>query len=179
MVVESFTIANGLQHLSEQQTPIEDQPLEDHLGNENVIPKNLTRSKILLEIMIVKASTPLYKGSSTSVLLTILLLLNLRIVHVVSNAFMDEPFSLLWKELLPKDDKMSASTYRALKLNKAIGLSYDSIHACTNGCVLFQGTLLHSQMCPKRGTSRFVDGSRIIPRKVLLLTNRRSTEVQT
>jgi hypothetical protein len=136
MVVKAFAITSGLQHLSEQQTPIEDQPLEDHLGNENVILKNLTRSKILLEIMIVKASTPLYKGSSTSMLLAMLLLLNLRIVHVVNNAFMDEPFSLLWKELLPKDNKMPTSTYKALKLNKAIGLSYDSIHACTNGCPL-------------------------------------------
>jgi hypothetical protein len=54
MVVEAFATIDGLQHLSEQQTPIEDKPLEDHLGNGNVIPKNLTCSKILLEIMIVK-----------------------------------------------------------------------------------------------------------------------------
>jgi hypothetical protein len=91
----------------------------------------------------------------------------LRVVHAVNYAFMDEPFSLLWKELLPKDSKMPISTYEALKLNKAIGLSYDSIHACTNGCVLFQGTLLHLQVCPKCGTNRFVDASKIIPRKVL------------
>jgi hypothetical protein len=58
-------------------------------------------------------------------------------MHVVNNAFMDELFSLLWKKLLSKDNKMPASTYEALKFNKAIGLSYDFIHACTNGCVLF------------------------------------------
>jgi hypothetical protein len=62
-------------------------------------------------------------------MLSAILLLNLWIVHAVSNAFMDELFSLLWKELLPKDNKMLVSTYEALKFNKAIGLSYDSIHA--------------------------------------------------
>jgi hypothetical protein len=97
MVVEAFAKANGLQRLIEQQTPIEYQPLEDHLGNENVILENLTCFKILLETMIVKASTPLYEGSFTSMLATMLLLLNLKIVHAVNNAFMDELFSLLWK----------------------------------------------------------------------------------
>ncbi len=68
---------------------------------------------------------------------TTLLLLNLTIVHGVSNNFMDELFSLLWKELLPKGNKMPATTYEALKIIKVFGLSYDSIHACTNGCVFF------------------------------------------
>jgi hypothetical protein len=116
MVVETFATTDGLQHLSEQQTPIKDQPLEDYHGNENVILENLTRFEILLETMIMKASTPLYKGSSTSMLLAMLLLLNLRIMHAISNAFMDELFSLLWKELLPKDNKMLTSTYEAFKL---------------------------------------------------------------
>jgi hypothetical protein len=95
MVVESFATINWLQHLNGEQTPIGDQPLEDHLGNDNVILENLTRSKILLETMIVNASTPLYEGSSTSMLLAMLLLLNLKTMHVISNAFMDELFSLL------------------------------------------------------------------------------------
>jgi hypothetical protein len=109
--------------------------LEDYPGNENVILKNLTHSKILLETTIMKASTPLYEGFSTSMLTAMLLLLNLRTMHVVNNASMDELFSLLQKRLLPKDNKMPTSTYEAIKLIKAIGLSYDSIHACTNGCL--------------------------------------------
>jgi hypothetical protein len=95
MVVKTFATTNGLQHLSEQQTPIEDQPLEDYPRNENVILENLTCFEILLETMIVKASTPLYKGSSTSMLLAMLLLLNLKTMHAINNAFMDELFSLL------------------------------------------------------------------------------------
>jgi hypothetical protein len=89
MVVEAFATTDGSQHLSEQQTPIEDQPLEDYLGNENVILKNLTCFEILLETMIMKASTPLYEGSSTNMLLAMLLLLNLRTMHAISNALME------------------------------------------------------------------------------------------
>jgi len=48
---------------------------------------------------------------------------------------MDELFSLLRKKLLPKGNKMPTTTYEALKLIKELGLSYDSIHTCTNGCV--------------------------------------------
>ncbi len=116
MVVEAFATIDGLQHLNEQQTPIKDQPLEDYLGNDNVILETLTRFEILFETMIMKASTPLYKGSSTSMLLTMLLLLNLRTTHVINNALMDELFSLLRKELLPKENKMPTSTYEAFKL---------------------------------------------------------------
>jgi hypothetical protein len=53
---------------------------------------------------------------------------------------------------------MSATSCEALKLIKILGLSYDSIHGCANGCVLFQDTLSHLQVCPKCGTDRFVDG---------------------
>jgi hypothetical protein len=52
--------------------------------------------------MLTKASTPLFEGSFTNMLLAMLLLLNLKIVHGLTNVFMDELFSLLRKKLLPK-----------------------------------------------------------------------------
>jgi hypothetical protein len=61
---------------------------------------------------------------------------------------------------------MLATSYEALKLIKSFGLSYDSIHACANGCVFFRNTLSHLQVCPNCGTDRFVDGSKSIPQKV-------------
>jgi hypothetical protein len=87
--------------------------------------------EILMDAMWAKALTSLYEGFTTSMLSTILLLLNLRIVHGVSNIFMNELFSFLHFDLLPKVNKMSAITYEALKLVKTLGLNYDSIHACT------------------------------------------------
>jgi hypothetical protein len=54
-----------------------------------------------MESMIMKTSTPLFEGYLTN-MLSIMLLLNLKIVHGVSNIFMDELFSLLRIELPPK-----------------------------------------------------------------------------
>lgn len=96
-------------------------------------------------------------------LLTILLFFNLKIVHSMNNVFMDKIFSLLRKELLLKENKMPTTSYEVLKLIKSLDLSYDSIHACANGCVFFQHTLSHLQVCPKCGTNKFVDGSKSIP----------------
>jgi hypothetical protein len=59
------------------------------------------------------------------------LLLNLKIVHRVNNVLVNELFSLLHLKLLPKVNKMLATTYETLKLVKTLGLNYDSIHACT------------------------------------------------
>jgi hypothetical protein len=73
----------------------------DHITDDISIPHPQGHhDEALMEIMLTKASTPLYEGSSTSMLSTTLLL-NLRVVHGVSNNFMDKLFSLLWKELLP------------------------------------------------------------------------------
>jgi hypothetical protein len=93
--------------------------------------------------MIIKASTPLFEGYSISMLFAMLMLLNLKAIHGLSNVFIDELFSLLWKELVPKGNTMLVTTYESFKLIKEFGLSYDSIHSCTNGCVLFKGTLKH------------------------------------
>jgi hypothetical protein len=47
-----------------------------------------------MEIILEKVSIPLFEGSSTSMLLALLLLFNLRIIHGVNNSFMDELFAL-------------------------------------------------------------------------------------
>ncbi len=109
--------------------------------------------------MLTKASTPLYEGSSTSMLSTTSLLLTLKTIHGISNSFMDELFSLLLKELLPKGNRMLVTTYEALKIIKVLILSYDLIHACTNDYVFFQDALKFVQQCPKCSTDRFVEGS--------------------
>jgi hypothetical protein len=92
-----------------------------------------------------------------------LLLLNLKIMHGVSNVFMDEVFSLLRKELLPRGNKMPTTTYEAFKSIKTLGLNYDSIHACPNGCVLFKDNLNQSEVYPKCSSNKFKDGSQVIP----------------
>jgi hypothetical protein len=95
-----------------------------------------------------------------------LLLLNLSIVHGVAHTFMDELFSLLKNELLPKNNKMPTTRYEARKLIRSLRLTYESTHACTNGCVLFRQSLKHTIICPNYNSSRYMEGFESIPRKV-------------
>jgi hypothetical protein len=61
---------------------------------------------------------------------------------------------------------MPTNVYEALNLIKALGLNYDSIHACPNGCVLFRNTSRGSKVCLKCNNNKFVDGSHGVPQKV-------------
>lgn len=133
MVVEAFDTIKRLQEVSKQKNPNENL-LATNNGN---ILANQGKHEVILESMLTKASTPLFEGSFISMLLAMLLLLNLKIVHGLTKVFMDELLSLLRKKLLPKGNKMPTTTYEALQLIKELGLSYDSIHTCTNGCVFF------------------------------------------
>ncbi len=163
---EAFVSYDGMQQVHEKQVPLEGQNLEG-VKIDIIIPENPRHLEVLMEGLISKASTPSIQGSSTSMLSAILLFLNMKTMHSINNVFMDELFSLLRKKLLPKENKMLVTSYEAFKLIKSLGLSYDSIHACANGCVFFHGTLRCLQMCPKCGTNGFVDGSKSIRHKVL------------
>ncbi len=79
--------------------------------------------------------------------------------------FMDELFSLLQKELLPKNDKLPTTSYEAHKII-SLGLTYNSIHDCHNGCVLFQYTHKDADVCSKCQINKFMDGSFTISQKM-------------
>jgi hypothetical protein len=88
-----------------------------------------------MDSMIIKASTSLFEGYFARMLFAMLMLLNLKVICGLSNVSMDELFSLLQKKLLLKGNTVLVTTYKSFKLIKELGLSYDSIHSSTNGCV--------------------------------------------
>ncbi len=161
MVTKAFYRYDNLHKGCEDQNQFDSQPnMENPIDDVDFLVDHEGHQEALMEEMTLKDSTPLYEGASTSMLLAMLLLLNLKAMHGVSNASMDELFSLLlWKKLLPNVNKMLTTTYEASKIVKAFGLSYDSIHACPNGCILFGGTLAHERMCPECNNNQFVDKS--------------------
>jgi hypothetical protein len=116
--------------------------------------------------MLKDVQTPLYEGCPTSRLATILLLLNLCNTHGISNMFVDEFFSLLRFNLFPRDNTLPKSLYEINTIVKWLGLNYNSIHACYNGCVLFKGELKDSKAWPKCKKSRYIERSNTIPCKV-------------
>jgi hypothetical protein len=93
-VNEAFARYDDMQQAHEEhEVPLEGPNLEERI--DIIIPKNPRDFDLLMERLISKTSTPLFEGSSTYMLLTILLRLNQKIVHSMSNAFIDKLFSLL------------------------------------------------------------------------------------
>jgi hypothetical protein len=119
------------------------------------------------EILLREAGTPLYEGSPSNRLTSTLLLLVCCTTFAVPNNFVDELLKLLKETILPKDNTLPKSYYEAKCMLMKLGLSYDSIHACRDGCCLFRKDLSDAAECPTCHKSRYVDNSKTIPVKVL------------
>jgi hypothetical protein len=63
--------------------------------------------------------------------------------------------------LLPDDHILPKSMYEEQKLHRALKTTYDQIHACPKGCILFRKEYTEAKYCPKCKSSRFreVDSS--------------------
>lgn len=136
---------------------MQDQHMEDNQPTDNLEFENLMDN----------ASEPLYTGCKVSKLSATLLLYNLKVVHGWSQASMDELLHLLKKDILPEENELPPSTYHAKKMIKDLGLHYNSIHACVNDCILYRGEHSILDSCPICGASRWKEGKRKIPQKVL------------
>ena len=114
---------------------------------------------------VVKAIRPLYQGARCTQLAATILLMNLCTVHVVTNGFADEMFTILNSHLLPAENVLSKNYYANRSLIGKLDLSYNSIHACDKGCVLFCGQHAEAIRCLKCGGPRFHNEAR---RKILM-----------
>jgi hypothetical protein len=97
LVTKSFATFDGLTHVCDNESTLEDPPLENAIKH-----RDTSRSEAIMDALFTKTRTPLYEGCSSSMLSRMLLLLNLSTMHGVSNNCMDQHFSLLQKKLLPK-----------------------------------------------------------------------------
>jgi hypothetical protein len=59
--------------------------------------------------------------------------------------------------LLPEDHVLPKSMYEAHKLLRALKMTYEHIHACPKGCVLFRKEYAEAKYYPKCKSSRFVE----------------------
>ena len=118
-------------------------------------------------ILLNEAGTPLYEGSPSNRLTSTLLILLCCTTFAVPNNFVDELLKLLKETILPKDNTLPKSFNEAKGLLMKLGLAYNSIHACRDGCCLFRKELEDATECPRCHKSRFVENSSTIPVKVL------------
>lgn len=113
-----------------------------------------------------ESKIPLYEGARSTRLVAVLLLLNCFTVFGVSNACADEILKVV-SELLPPGNNLPRSNYEGKKFLRMLGLSYDSIHACRNGCCLFRKQLADALYCPKCGQMRYTSENSKRAMKVL------------
>jgi hypothetical protein len=59
--------------------------------------------------------------------------------------------------LLPEDNVLPKSMYEAQKLLCALKMTYEQIHACLKGHVLFRKEYAEAKYCPKCKSSRFLE----------------------
>jgi hypothetical protein len=59
--------------------------------------------------------------------------------------------------LLPDDHVLPKSMYEAQKLLRALKMTYEQIHACLKGCMLFRKEYVEAKYCPKCKSSRFME----------------------
>jgi hypothetical protein len=116
-----------------------------------------------LEELYMQASRLVYSGINVSIVSTTIVLMNMAMVHGVSNSFMNELLEYLGSVLLPR------MHYEAKRLIQRLGLNYKIIDACWNRCILYRKDKEFLSSCPEPGCglSRYIEGSNSILAKVI------------
>jgi len=89
--------------------------------------------------------------------------MNMCAVFRVSNRFMDELLRSLSEDLLPRGNQLPGTHYLARKSIRRLGLNYRSIHACPDGCVLYEDDFAELNSYLKCTKSRWMDGTDAVP----------------
>jgi hypothetical protein len=114
------------------------------------------------------ARIPLYQGSAMTTMEATTILLNILREGGVSNVVISEVFAELHCAILPQPNTLPDNEYEASDVLRRLGLSFQSIHACPNGCVLFRGVHKDAMVCPDCRSMRMVRrGSSMVPQRVL------------
>ena len=120
-----------------------------------------------LEKLYRQCTTPLYTGSKCSVVSATIVIMKMCVVFGVSNNFTSELLRYLSEDLLPEGNKLPCSQYAAAKTIRKLGMDYNNIHACPDGCVLYEGEHAELNVCPSCSKSRWMEGTNSVPSKVI------------
>ena len=146
MISEFFGMADGLRaRIMEDQSIPNRAGFENEMGDSGIGPQlraanpgnNAVPNDDLRDILLEEAMLPLFPGCTISKLGFQLVMMSLQHVHGVPNAFMDELFSFLKKDVLHRDNIVPGSRYECWSYLEKIGLMFKSIHVCGRGCIFF------------------------------------------
>jgi hypothetical protein len=151
IVTDAFNIVDELENVldDESEDGVDDEPMgandcdqPEEGGNDD--PR-----------MMEEAMEELYHGARSSVLAATILLMTLCTIHGVSNKFADSLFTLFRDHILPSENLLPKNYYAAKALIRKLGLTYNTIHACQGGCVLFRGQYKDATVCPRCNKPRY------------------------
>jgi hypothetical protein len=134
-----------------------------------VVEDVLEESMEKLDELYRQASQPMYSGNTVSIVSAVIVIINMAVIHGISNTYVDELLTYLSTVLLPSGNQLPGTHYEARKLIRKLGMNYEIIHACPGGCVLFHDQYKDLCQCPVRtyNKSRYIEGSKVIPTKVI------------
>jgi hypothetical protein len=161
VVTDAFALGDFM-HAECSKTSLEDEGpnLTNNDGSSDEDVRGRDESDGFDPALLEEAIQELYDGSRNTKLAATILVMNLCMVHGVSNNFADELFTILHCYLLPKGNTLPKNHYAARTLTSKLGLAYNTIHACGKGCVLFRGEYVDAEVCLKCGGPRFSDAER-------------------
>ncbi|XP_060210438.1 uncharacterized protein LOC132637354 [Lycium barbarum] len=101
-----------------------------------------------------EASHPLWVGCAHSKLSIAVRMINIKADWSVAEAAMDSMIKFVG-ELVSSEYDIPKNYYQAKRLVSKLGLSYDRIHCCSNGCILFYKEDADLNECKFCGHARF------------------------
>jgi hypothetical protein len=153
IVTDAFNIVDELENVldDESEDGVDDEPMG---ANDCTSPEEGGNDD---PRMLEEAMEELYHGARSSVLAATILIMTLCTIHGVSNKFADSLFTLFRHHLLPSENLLPKNYYAAKALIRKLGLTYNTIHACQGGCVLFRGQYKDATVCPRCNKPRYKD----------------------
>jgi hypothetical protein len=106
--------------------------------------------------MLDSAQKFLHEKTTVSQLDAIGHLLGLKSQHNMTRACFDAMTTIIG-DLLSEGHHLPSSLYESMRLLRALKMSYEQIHCCLKGCVLFRKEQKDAKYCPKCKSSRYVE----------------------
>jgi ribosomal protein S27AE len=136
--------------------------------------KEMEESAKELYKMLDSAQKPLHEQTMISQLDAIGRVMGLKVELNLSREGFDKMLAV-FGTMLPEKHTLPTNLYEAEKLLRMLKMSYDKIHVCPKGCVLFMKEHKDANFCPKCKSSRYLevdsgDGQKkqlLIPARVL------------
>lgn len=98
---------------------------------------------------------PVHKETTMSILSAVTRLMSFKTQHNMSISAYDT-FLMFVHDLLPKDSKLPTTFSESKKLLSSLGMPYEKIDACVNGCMLFRKENKDKSVCDYCNEPRYV-----------------------